>query len=111
MNIGQHMHHCCRKHGCKYGDHDCPVADGSSEQKFPCDLCNDEGVAKDILTSASQTIHDKPQTELERLYGLFQRISGLGRVCADFENCEHPACDDSYLAKMIADEALSKKGE
>jgi hypothetical protein len=52
---------------------------------------------------------EKHLVEIERLLGLFKRISILGHVCDDFENCEHIACDDSCLAKMIADEALAKK--
>ena len=31
-----HVHHCCKKHGCKYGDDDCPVAYGDAEQIYPC---------------------------------------------------------------------------
>src|SRR6185369_12142876 len=35
-----HIGHCCKKHGCKYGDVDCPVALGLAEQKHPCEFCN-----------------------------------------------------------------------
>ena len=38
---GVHEHHCCSKHGCKYGDEDCPVAIKLTEQKYPCEFCND----------------------------------------------------------------------
>jgi hypothetical protein len=36
-----HAHHCCKKHGCKYGDDDCPVAYGDVEQVYPCPDCDD----------------------------------------------------------------------
>ena len=38
---GVHNTHCCSKHGCKYGDEDCPVSIGISKQKYPCEYCED----------------------------------------------------------------------
>ena len=40
-NIGTHARHCCKKHGCKYGDEDCPVQFGHIIQDYPCEWCND----------------------------------------------------------------------
>lgn len=37
---GVHRTHCCNKHGCKYGDEDCPVATDLLEQDYPCEECN-----------------------------------------------------------------------
>jgi len=31
---GVHRTHCCKKHGCKYGDEDCPVELGIIEQEY-----------------------------------------------------------------------------
>lgn len=39
MNVGTHEDHCCKIHGCKYGDEDCPVAAGVLAQAFPCEDC------------------------------------------------------------------------
>ena len=40
---GVHTHHCCKKHGCKYGDHDnCPVCLGLIKQIRPCQICDEE---------------------------------------------------------------------
>jgi hypothetical protein len=39
-SIGVHATHCCKWHGCKYGDPDCPVANGEVEQEYPCEDCN-----------------------------------------------------------------------
>jgi len=42
--IGVHRAHCCRLHGCKYGDEDCPVAKGEVNQFFPCEACGQDGI-------------------------------------------------------------------
>jgi len=34
-----HDTHCCIDHGCKYGDHDCPVANGIRKQCYLCEMC------------------------------------------------------------------------
>lgn len=35
-----HANHCCKKHGCKYGDPDCPVEQGRIAQRFECESGN-----------------------------------------------------------------------
>ena len=37
---GIHRTHCCILHGCKYGDKDCPVADGTIKQDYVCEHCD-----------------------------------------------------------------------
>ena len=37
--IGVHASHCCKWHGCKYGDDDCPVVNGEVEQLYLCEYC------------------------------------------------------------------------
>ena len=39
-SIGVHVAHCCKWHGCKYGDTDCPVVNGEVEQEYPCEDCS-----------------------------------------------------------------------
>ena len=39
-SAGVHAAHCCKWHGCKYGDLDCPVANGEVEQEYPCEDCS-----------------------------------------------------------------------
>jgi hypothetical protein len=41
-DYGVHIEHCCKKHGCKYGNKDCPVINGIAEQKYPCESCDYE---------------------------------------------------------------------
>jgi hypothetical protein len=37
-----HGRHCCKKHGCKYGDDDCPVVLGKEKQEFKQECCDFE---------------------------------------------------------------------
>jgi len=37
-----HGSHCCKKHGCKYCDDDCPVVLGTEEQEYRQICCDDE---------------------------------------------------------------------
>lgn len=36
-----HTDHCCRWHGCKYGDEGCTVVTGVAPQEYPCEECDD----------------------------------------------------------------------
>ncbi len=52
--IGVHRTHCCKWHGCKYGDDDCPVANGEVEQDYLCERCcwdleDEEWVKKKLI--------------------------------------------------------------
>lgn len=38
-NHNVHATHCCKWHGCKYGDPDCPVVAGKVKQKYLCEEC------------------------------------------------------------------------
>lgn len=38
--VGVHASHCCARHGCKYGDQDCPVAAGRVAQDHACEVCS-----------------------------------------------------------------------
>jgi hypothetical protein len=39
-SVGVHAAHCCKWHGCKYGDKDCPVVTGEVEQHYLCEDCD-----------------------------------------------------------------------
>lgn len=41
-SAGVHASHCCKWHGCKYGDKDCPVVSGEVEQLYICEYCREE---------------------------------------------------------------------
>jgi hypothetical protein len=42
-----HSTHCCKIHGCKYGNEDYPVVLGNEEQEYPCEECSDESDVDD----------------------------------------------------------------
>lgn len=41
-DTGVHASHCCVRHGCKYGDEDCPVVIGKVAQMYDCEDCEYE---------------------------------------------------------------------
>ena len=42
MDISIHATHCCKWHGCKYDNEDCPVANGKIKQEFLCEWCYED---------------------------------------------------------------------
>jgi hypothetical protein len=44
-----HSTHCCKKHGCKYGDDNCPVVSGIEKAKYMCEDC-ENGLQSQIET-------------------------------------------------------------
>ena len=59
-NTGVHQTHCCAIHGCKYGDHDCPVVSGKIIQTYACEDCRDyhQPWIKTDVEVDSQTLED-----------------------------------------------------
>jgi hypothetical protein len=55
-SIGVHAAHCCKWHGCKYGDPDCPVANGEVEQRYPCEYCSELLIEEEYYTGPSREI-------------------------------------------------------
>lgn len=37
-----HAAHCCKAHGCKYWDKDCPVISGKILQLYACEDCDND---------------------------------------------------------------------
>lgn len=37
--VSVHGTHCCRHHGCKYGEENCPVVLGLEPQLYSCEVC------------------------------------------------------------------------
>lgn len=42
MSVGVHKTHCCKWHGCKYGDKGCPVVNGKEKQLYLCEDCYED---------------------------------------------------------------------
>jgi hypothetical protein len=69
---GVHVAHCCSRHGCKYGNAECPVAQDAVKQDYPCEACE---VPDQALDKAVTRLH-----EIEaRLTTLGQRIGSSAR--------------------------------
>jgi len=67
-----HTEHCCIRHGCKYGDSDCPVVTGALEQSYPCEDCNDnskvvETKENSLVTICCLCLEYKPTTDMKAL--------------------------------------------
>ena len=61
INIGTHTSHCCKFHGCKYGDGDqCPVESETHAQEGPCEFCP---TAEDIRETEERLFEMKHEME------------------------------------------------
>lgn len=38
--VADHAENCCEAHGCKWGDHACPVISHALKQTYPCEECD-----------------------------------------------------------------------
>jgi len=52
---GVHETHCCKRHGCKYGDEDCPVELGLIKQRYKCE--DGSVMDEDCFEDPEQTFH------------------------------------------------------
>ena len=41
-NYRVHASHCCKWHGCKYGNDDCPVVACKIPQEYLCEMCYED---------------------------------------------------------------------
>lgn len=83
-DIMVHASHCCVRHGCKYGDADCPVVAGTVPQQYPCEFC-----AMDEEEHAGQlfqvtVMEDGKTVKIWTKQGLFgNELARLLRLVAD----------------------------
>ena len=64
-NIGVHIGHCCKWHGCKYGNLDCPVASGEVKQEYLCEYCYEELDNEDYYRQVVKNIEEMKQFKKE----------------------------------------------
>ena len=57
-NYGAHAAHCCKWHGCKYGDDDCPVVAGKIKQKYLCEQCCEDLEEEEYYRKALNNIEE-----------------------------------------------------
>ena len=60
-----HDTHCCIHHGCKYGDDDCPVANGVRKQCYLCESC---GLETEGYYGEPERSHDEQQEFIDALW-------------------------------------------
>lgn len=71
MNMGDdevHGSHCCVRHGCKYGDSDCPVASARIEQLYPCEDCSPSLAVVDPVVVQEIPNNDESLIEVGQWY-------------------------------------------
>ena len=107
MGIGVHLTHCCVVHGCKYGDDDCPVAEGINQQEYPCELCNGP-CGDEVNETPSKYQHNRYRRKNMHLFSFepncrvwvtWNHVHGSGRVvgCATIEQ---PILGSMYIVQM-----------
>jgi len=84
--IGVHKAHCCVKHGCKYGDDNCPVVVGKIVQNFPCWECDEDVLYEEHkelgTTENAMNYYEDPDFEIEAPaieYIMTERRKSYGR--------------------------------
>lgn len=107
-----HDAHCCKIHGCKYGDFDCPVVLGD-EFGIDCEDCQEE-------KSQWQPIETAPKNGIGVMNGLLTFLNTKIRVrhidngfygpaTNEFQGWNDFSVSDLYKLKMLADSALLEK--
>lgn len=67
-----HTRHCCKYHGCKYGDYDCTVFYGNKKQEYDCERCSEEPeIAKE---------------NLDFLYRYYNRLEEQNKLPIEYRN-------------------------
>lgn len=56
MNVGTHLSHCCKRHGCKYGNTKCPVALDELLQNNPCEFCRSKSEIEDEIAELQEEL-------------------------------------------------------
>lgn len=65
-SYGVHITHCCKWHGCKYGDPDCPVVVGIVKQEYLCERCNEDLEDEEYLIKRLNDLKEIKQFIKER---------------------------------------------
>lgn len=90
---GVHAAHCCSRHGCKYGNAECPVARGAVKQDYPCEACGDQDVLDKAVT---------------RLYEIEAHLTTIGQRIGSSPGDGEPGII-AQLARMEALQAVTAR--
>lgn len=58
IDVGVHRTHCCKWHGCKYGDENCPVVKGEVEQVYLCEDCMEDLRLEDYYIKTANNLKE-----------------------------------------------------
>lgn len=79
-----HTEHCCLRHGCKYGDLDCPVYLQTKVQSHPCESCQ----------------HDDNDVTIKDIY-VGEGSQGPNSVVIHLSDNHRVTLTDAFLTKMV----------
>lgn len=96
MDKDTHTEHCCRRHGCKYGENaDCPVVTGKKSQSYSCEQCHEENDGTERVVIVQCMYQGEWRTAVHRYemrHGIYRNdpleFTGLIRE----ENATEAAC-------------------
>lgn len=74
-----HTEHCCLRHGCKYGDPNCTVENGTKPQSWDCEQCEWEF------------------SDENSEYRLMKWLSDNGHLVGDFETIYKKWTESKYI--------------
>lgn len=96
---GIHVAHCCKKHGCKYGDADCPVEHGFETQMAGCERCYYENQAREkAIILLTTTFNERMHAKFARIAPELMQEDGVYLGRDSFENEVDTLLDAGMLA-------------
>jgi hypothetical protein len=108
--IGCHIGHCCKYHGCKYNDPDCPVSTGKVEQEDICYWCYEDGI-EDMGALERAIALEKESQSKQIQYSLEEIEEAI--LKHDSDGCDHSEDDSNYKERrsiwMAVKDYLHKK--
>ena len=79
-----HTEHCCKLHGCKYGDKDCPVVLDIQKQSYLCERCEEDLVDAQGLTEYYfSLLSDEERSNIMNQYCKICGSKDIGCQCWD----------------------------
>lgn len=106
-NIGTHQTHCCIRHGCKYGNANCPVVNETVVQAYACEYCEETKPWIITRVSVSEEVFTECKN-ITRNYFIFDNIKysfELGQVI-EFSTSSMKTTFKRFLAKVSEDKEL-----
>lgn len=69
-----HIRHCCKVHGCKYGEEDCPVTNEIVVQHSLCERCKEERRQENLYSAIQDKVRMNTQEQKEKEFNQKKRI-------------------------------------